>query len=347
MTININDDNVICANSTGAVTNLSWLKDVECVGHEFSNHFVTVRVHGNTEGGLPLIWDALDTYLDDPRAYAADSDGNSTIVVHVFNCDDDDIRNNGSEKTKQRALEHVRSTLVDEFGTRATNAELHADVIHIRYAVRCPQCDDVVTAPSPFNNVWCNGTVAQPTTREELDVWIRDMPKAVRRLQRGDGTDALVSKMIEHKCRTTSGGRDIRDPKKFRAAVVSDGYVRRVVKTGDGVSWSVGSDAHAGTVISVAKNGKSVDVVEDVAVLLNGSQSGADDALEFDQGGFLGHTEGEQRYRYAAGDPKDVMTFSFRAGMDRFKLRGVSVNGSMRSAFTLRAGRAKHRDYNF
>tara|TARA_R110002020_G_scaffold145908_4_gene320205 strand:+ start:3719 stop:4687 length:969 start_codon:yes stop_codon:yes gene_type:complete len=322
MNININDDNVICANNTGAVTNLSWLKDVECVGHEFSNHFVTVDVKYNYKGGVFY--------------------HKGTTEVHVFNCDDDDVRNNGCKITKQRAIDYVKSDHVDNGQFTDEDSHYDAEVTEICYAVRCPQCDDVVTAPSPFNNVWCNGTMAQPTNREELDVWIRDMPKAVRHLQRGDGTDALVSKMIEHKCGTV-----IRDPKKFRAVVVSDGYVRRVVMEGDGVSWSVGSDTHSGTVVSVAKNGKSVDVVEDVAVLLNGSQSGADDALEFTPGGFFGHTEGEQRYRYAPGNPNDVMTFSFRASMDRFKLRGVSINGSMRSAFTLYAGRSKHHDYNF
>ena len=94
MTININDDNVISATDTGNIT----------------NHFVTVDVKYNYKGGVFY--------------------HKGSTEVHVFNCDDDDVRNNGCEITKQRALEHVRSTLGDEFGTRATNAELYADVIH-------------------------------------------------------------------------------------------------------------------------------------------------------------------------------------------------------------------------
>jgi len=96
MTININDDNVISANDTAAIT----------------NHFVTVDVKYNYKGGVFY--------------------HKGTTEVHVFNCDDDDVRNNGCKITKQLAIDYVRSEHVG-YG-QFTEIAYAAEVTEICYA---------------------------------------------------------------------------------------------------------------------------------------------------------------------------------------------------------------------
>ena len=114
-------------------------------------------------------------------------------------------------------------------------------------------------------------------------------------------------------------------------------------KEGDGVHWSEGTDTVAGTVVEV--RGASIYVIEDKVRLLNGADSGAQDALSVSVGGFAGHVEGRQRYEFSpgVGNPR---RFSRRKTGD-FKLAGTSIEGSMRSWGILRPGRQFHRDFNF
>lgn len=114
-------------------------------------------------------------------------------------------------------------------------------------------------------------------------------------------------------------------------------------QVGDGVHWHAGTDIVAGTVVRA--NGKSVWVVEDKATLLNGFNSGEDDALRFSPSGFVGHTSGEQRYRFEPGNGEPIR-FSLRRTGD-YKLEGTSVRGSMSTWGVLRHERRKHYDYNF
>lgn len=120
----------------------------------------------------------------------------------------------------------------------------------------------------------------------------------------------------------------------------------KIFKLGEGVSWGAGTDTKSGTVVKITGNGRTVWVVEDDATLLNGSGSGAPDALTFTPGGFVGHTSGEQRYEFKPGSG-DPMAFNFRPKTQRFKLKGTSTTGSMRGWGNLFHGRSKHRDFNF
>lgn len=113
---------------------------------------------------------------------------------------------------------------------------------------------------------------------------------------------------------------------------------------GEGVSWGAGTDTKSGTV--AGSTASTVLVVEDKATLINGHRSGAADALTFSPGGFVGHTSGAQRYAFSPGDGP-VLRFSWRKRMQRYKLAGTSISGSMQSWGLLSKGRRKHYDYNF
>ena len=113
---------------------------------------------------------------------------------------------------------------------------------------------------------------------------------------------------------------------------------------GDSVSWSAGTDSNCGTVVGLTK--RSVKVIEDHAELMNGPQSGAVDAMTFERGGYVGHTSGAQRYALTPGDGP-VLRFSYRQKLDRYKLSGTSVNGSMRGWGLLLKGGPKFFDFNF
>ncbi len=65
---------------------------------------------------------------------------------------------------------------------------------------------------------------------------------------------------------------------------------------GDGATLCGYSDRTAYTVIAVTAS--TITLQRDKATLLNGRDSGQPDALTFTAGGFVGHTEGVQRYSY-------------------------------------------------
>jgi len=118
----------------------------------------------------------------------------------------------------------------------------------------------------------------------------------------------------------------------------------RNFEVGQGVNWNAGTDVEAGTVVRVTAS--SVYVVEDSAKLMNGTNSGEEDALKFQPGGFVGHTSGTQRYEFSPGDGAPIR-FTFRKVSGHIKMAGTSSRGSMRSWGILRDGRRKHYDYNF
>lgn len=115
-------------------------------------------------------------------------------------------------------------------------------------------------------------------------------------------------------------------------------------QVGDGVHWGAGTDTQSGTVVKV--KGRRVFVVEDRTELLNAVNSGKPNALEFSPGGFVGHTSGFQEYAFYPGTGEPLV-FSFRKKLQRFKLAGTSVNGSMRVWGLLTKGRDRHYDFNF
>jgi hypothetical protein len=105
-------------------------------------------------------------------------------------------------------------------------------------------------------------------------------------------------------------------------------------KVGDGATIHRYSDAHAFTVIKVTAT--TITLQRDKATLLNGGNSGEADALQFSAGGFVGHTEGTQRYSYEA-DPNGSIEVARLVPEPAFKSKGQTVT----------AGRHEHYDYNF
>lgn len=102
---------------------------------------------------------------------------------------------------------------------------------------------------------------------------------------------------------------------------------------GDGATLCGYSDREAYTV--VARTAKTLTLQEDKATLLNGFDSGEADALKFTPGGFSGHTDGTQRYAYAA-NPEG------RKVIARLTKKGWTVQTQR-----VIAGRHHHYDYNF
>jgi hypothetical protein len=111
-------------------------------------------------------------------------------------------------------------------------------------------------------------------------------------------------------------------------------------EVGDGATVVMWSDAHAGTIIEASA--KTVTWQRDKATLLNGVESGAEDALTFSPGGFCGHTSGVQRYSYAADENGETQTFTLRKN-GKWILAGQAMKNGRR----LVAGRREHYDFNF
>lgn len=121
-----------------------------------------------------------------------------------------------------------------------------------------------------------------------------------------------------------------------------------IPKVGMGATWRGYSDAHACTIESVSKNGRVVTVREDRAELLNGFNSGAEDALTFSPGGFCGHTSGKQRYAYHPNPEGALLAFSKRLDA-KGRVIWVEVGSpTKRTGRRLSIGERSHYyDYNF
>jgi hypothetical protein len=121
---------------------------------------------------------------------------------------------------------------------------------------------------------------------------------------------------------------------------------------GMGATVTLWSDSHAYTVIAVSKSGKQITLQRDKAVLLNGRDSGESDALEFTSGGFLGHVEGRQRYRYERDPNGATIKATLRSYTTRWDGKryycwrqvGTPTHRGIRVAV---GRRAEHYDYNF
>lgn len=116
-------------------------------------------------------------------------------------------------------------------------------------------------------------------------------------------------------------------------------------KVGDKATHTVHTDSHAGYIVHVSPNGKTVLFVRANAKLLNGSQSGEPDALKFSPGGFVGHTSGEQRWEIAA----EPMPGGHR---EKFSLRSnghwkIAGGGTYSPGNVIRPGHHPYYDFNF
>lgn len=112
-------------------------------------------------------------------------------------------------------------------------------------------------------------------------------------------------------------------------------------QVGDGVRWIIYSDVEPGYVKS--RTEKTMIVERAGAELLNGFNSGEEDALKFAPGGFAGHTSGEQRYRFYHIEGASTLKFTRRSNGD-WKLAGHPTRSP---GMKLYLGIGKHYDYNF
>lgn len=134
-------------------------------------------------------------------------------------------------------------------------------------------------------------------------------------------------------------------------------------KVGEGATYTIWTDSIACTVIAVSKSGKTVTIQEDKATLLNGFNSGEEDALKAYPGGFAMHVEGNQRYSYEPNSEGrtykvTLRTIKLRKGGHCYAQKGDEVELSYRWKVSghstkgrggdVRFGvRSKHFDYNF
>lgn len=105
------------------------------------------------------------------------------------------------------------------------------------------------------------------------------------------------------------------------------------------VQWS---DSHACTII--ARTPKRITVQRNKAVLLNGVNSGQDDALDVSSGGYAGHFSGQQRYELTEDPEGTITTYSLRKnGM--WVRTGAPAKG--RGGHLILGMRIEHKDLNF
>lgn len=109
-------------------------------------------------------------------------------------------------------------------------------------------------------------------------------------------------------------------------------------RVGEGVTHLGYTDRYAYTIIKVTP--KTITAQRDKAILLNGVNSGEPDALTFSPGGFFGHTEGTQRYRYERDPMGEVVKFSLRND-------GIWRKSGSGKYDRMVFGRSEYRDFNF
>jgi hypothetical protein len=113
-------------------------------------------------------------------------------------------------------------------------------------------------------------------------------------------------------------------------------------EVGMGARFTVYTDTHACTVVSVTHNGKRAVLQRDKATLINR------DELKFTPGGFYGHTEGNQRYAFERDTSGATYTVTRRVRRDgsvTWKQVGI---GTHSQGGTARFGeRIEYFDFNF
>lgn len=110
---------------------------------------------------------------------------------------------------------------------------------------------------------------------------------------------------------------------------------------GAGATEYCWSDVHAYTVIAVSKSGKRCTVQRDKARLLNGVSSSEPDALQFEPGGFFGHTSGRQRWEIERDPEGQTIEISLRKDGKWRRVGDASGN-----TFVI-GTRVEHYDFNF
>ena len=114
-------------------------------------------------------------------------------------------------------------------------------------------------------------------------------------------------------------------------------------KVGDPVTYTIYTDRDCGWVKEVSPNGKTILVEFAEQKLLNGANSGAPDALQFEPGGFCGHTSGEQRWEITRAQNPAIQKFTLRKN-GVWKMPG---NSSKSPGCVLTGGHHPYYDFNF
>lgn len=116
-------------------------------------------------------------------------------------------------------------------------------------------------------------------------------------------------------------------------------------KVGDGATFTLYTDSNAATII--ARTATTITLQFDKAELLNGFDSGEEDALQFAPGGFVGHTSGRQRWAHER-DPEGRIVKVSRRVLRNGAVRWVQVGHGTRSpGCSATAGRHHFHDFNF
>jgi len=114
---------------------------------------------------------------------------------------------------------------------------------------------------------------------------------------------------------------------------------------GEGATYTVWTDSHAGTVVKISPNGKTAWIQLDKATLLNGHNSNEADKLKFSPGGFMGHTDGNQRYSYERDPNGEIIKATYRAKLGIWKIAGHATRSP---GGRIRFGVRRHyHDFNF
>ena len=111
----------------------------------------------------------------------------------------------------------------------------------------------------------------------------------------------------------------------------------------DPVTYTTYSDGEAGWVTKVSASGKTIEVEFAEATLLNGPNSGQLDALQFNAGGFCGHTSGVQRWKLERAPDSRKSKFTLRKN-GQWKIAGHPTKSP---GCVLRPGHHHYYDYNF
>lgn len=104
---------------------------------------------------------------------------------------------------------------------------------------------------------------------------------------------------------------------------------------GQGATICLYTDRYACTIIK--RTAQRMTLRRDTATLVNGFRSSAPDKLNFQPGGFSGHTSGEQRYEYAPKEQGET----YLACWSKKRARWVTKLGRVIS------GRHENYDFNF
>lgn len=115
------------------------------------------------------------------------------------------------------------------------------------------------------------------------------------------------------------------------------------MKLNDPVTFTIYTDSKVGWVTKVSPNGKTIEVEYALQTLLNGPNSGEQDALQFSPGGFMGHVSGTQRWKIERDESPVREKFTLRKN-GQWKVSGHATKSP---GCVLTSGHYPYYDFNF